>query len=458
MAGFTMTRARVRALHGTGSDGLDAALLESVRATLADPLRLDAGAVGAFSGGTASASASASSSGSATASASASATDAAKATALSSTTTAAIFPHPSDPKAPNITDVAAALTASGRIFGSDALRDMTLAARAELTGAGPLQYWLEQEGVTDVLVNSPDQIWVEQHGELRQVDVSFGSPGAVRALAVRLAALAGQRLDDAAPICDGVLPDGTRFHALLPPLSAGCAVISLRVLRQRAFTLAELAARAMLPATFSELLQRLVARRANIVISGGTGTGKTTLLAALLSLAPPGERLITVEEARELTPLVAHHVSLVGRRANVEGAGEVDLAALVRTALRMRPDRLVLGECRGAEIREVLQAMNTGHDGSMVTLHANSAAAVAARLEALGALAGMGREVLAAHAITALDVVLQLRRTPAGRQLAQVGVPVVVDGLLAVQVVAEWDGQAAPQLRAGWQQLWELQA
>ena len=355
------------------------------------------------------------------------------------------------PSGVQTTEVSAALASSGRILGSDALRDLTLAARAELTGAGPLQYWLEQDGVTDVLVNSPGQVWVEQNGALRQVPVSFGSVGAVRSLAVRLAALAGQRLDDAAPICDGVLPDGTRLHALLPPISAGSPVISLRVLRQKTFSLAELGQRSMLPAEFIPVLSSLVARRQNIVISGGTGTGKTTLLAALLALAPAGERLITVEEARELAPDVAHHISLVARRANVEGAGEVDLSALVRTALRMRPDRLVLGECRGAEIREVLQAMNTGHDGSMVTLHANSASAVAARLEALGALAGMSREVLAAHAITALGVVLQLRRGAQGRRmLAEIGVPVLLAGNLGVQVMARWDGVGPPELHAGW--------
>ena len=352
-------------------------------------------------------------------------------------------------------EVAAALAASGRIIGSDALREMTLAARAELTGAGPLQFWLEQAGVTDVLVNGPDQVWVEQDGELRQVPVAFSSAGAVRALAVRLAALAGQRLDDAAPICDGVLPDGTRLHALLPPISKECAVLSLRVLRHKSFPFAELIRRDMVPTPLDEVLKALVAQRRNILISGGTGTGKTTLLAALLELAADGERLVTVEEARELSPAVAHHVSLVSRRGNVEGAGEVDLATLVRTALRMRPDRLVLGECRGAEIREVLQAMNTGHEGSMVTLHANSASAVAARLEALGALAGMSREVLAAHAITALDVVLQLRRTSSGRQLAEIGVPVVLDGVLGVQVVASWAGSGAVQMHPGWHEFAE---
>ncbi|MDR2703351.1 MAG: TadA family conjugal transfer-associated ATPase [Cellulomonadaceae bacterium] len=350
-------------------------------------------------------------------------------------------------------EIETALAASGRVFGTDSMRDIALAARAEITGAGPLQYWLEQPGVTDVLVNGADQVWVEQHGQLRAVEAALGSQSAVRALAVRLAALAGQRLDDAAPICDGVLPDGTRFHAVLPPISAGGATISLRVLRQKLFSLAELVSRNMVPKAWEPLLRGLVAGRANILIAGGTGSGKTTLLAALLGASAQGERLVTVEEAQELAPEMAHHISLVSRRANVEGAGEISLADLVRTALRMRPDRLVLGECRGSEVREVLQAMNTGHDGSMTTLHANNAAAVPARLEALGALAGMPREALAVHTVTAVDIILQVRRAAGVRTLCEIGVPALSDGVLRTEVVATWQPPGPPQYFAGWREL-----
>jgi len=343
-------------------------------------------------------------------------------------------------------DVAAALSASGRIFGSDTIHDLTMMARAELTGAGPLQPWLDKEGVTDVLVNRYDDIWVERGGRLQRVPVSLGSEGGVRALAVRLAALAGQRLDDAAPICDGALPDGTRLHAVLPPLSTPGAVISLRVHRPAQFTLAELESRNMMPSAWGSLLRTLVRCRANILISGGTGTGKTTLLGALLAGINDAERLITVEEARELAPPMPHHVSLVSRRPNVEGAGEITLADLVRAALRMRPDRLVLGECRSGEVREVLQALNTGHDGGMATLHANSATAVAARLEALGALAGMTREAVCAQTIGAIDVVLQLRRSEGVRYLCEIGVPVREEGELKVAVAARWDLHGAPSV------------
>jgi len=352
-------------------------------------------------------------------------------------------------------DIATAVAKSNRVFGSDSLRELTLAARAEITGAGPLQFWLEQPGVTDVLVNGPNSVWVEADGALRQVDVAFGSQSAVRSLAVRLAALAGQRLDDAIPICDGSLPDGTRLHAVLPPICQSGAVISLRVLRQKVFTLSELVSRNMIPEAWEPLLRNLVSKKANILISGGTGTGKTTLLSALLSVGAPGERLVTVEEAQELSPEVSHHVSLVARRANVEGAGEISLADLVRTALRMRPDRLVLGECRGPEVREVLQAMNTGHDGSMATLHANNAASVPARLEALGALAGMPREALAAHAATAVDVILQVKRENGSRRLCEIGIPTIRDGTLVVEIAAEWHGTAPPTTNPPWQALTE---
>lgn len=331
---------------------------------------------------------------------------------------------------------------SGRVLGSDALRDLEDAARAELTGAGPLQALLDAPDVTDVLVNGPDDVWVDRGAGLERVPVNLGTATRVRGLAVRLAALGGQRLDDACPTVDARLPDGTRLHAVLEPLAEAGAVISLRVLRTRAFTLDELVAAGALPSQWAGLLRALVLRRANVLISGGTGTGKTTLLAALLSLVPDDERVVTVEEARELRPTHPHVVHLAARRANVEGAGVVDLADLVRNALRMRPDRIVLGECRGAEVREVLMAMNTGHDGGFATLHANAVAVVPARLEALAGLAGMTREAVAAQAAGALDVVLHLRRSNGARYLAEIGlVGRGPSGELEVRTVARWDGR-----------------
>ncbi|MEU4363713.1 TadA family conjugal transfer-associated ATPase [Promicromonospora sp. NPDC023987] len=344
---------------------------------------------------------------------------------------------------------------SGRVLGSDALRDLERAARAELTGAGPLQTLLDAPDVTDVLVNGPDDVWVDRGAGLEQVPLRLGTPTGVRALAVRLAALGGQRLDDACPTVDARLPDGTRLHAVLEPLAEAGAVISLRVLRNRAFTLDELVAGGALPSQWAGLLHSLVLRRANVLVSGGTGTGKTTLLAALLSLVPHNERVVTVEEARELRPAHPHAVHLAARRANVEGAGAVDLADLVRNALRMRPDRIVLGECRGAEVREVLMAMNTGHDGGFATLHANAVALVPARLEALAGLAGMTREAVAAQAAGALDVVLHLRRSHGARYLAEIGlVGRAPGGELSVRTVAWWDGSGGCEVEPdGWAEL-----
>jgi pilus assembly protein CpaF len=347
-----------------------------------------------------------------------------------------------------------ALRATGRVLGSRALAELTRATRAALTGAGPLQPLLETPGVTDVLVNGPRDVWVDRGAGLERADVDLGSPADVRALAVRLAAVAGQRLDDASPAVDARLPDGTRLHAVVEPVAEAGAVLALRVLRQAAFTVDRLVGLGAVPAAWAGLLRSLVSRRANVLVTGGTGTGKTTLLAALLALVPADERILTVEEARELAPDHPHVVPLVARRPNVEGVGEVTLADLVRGALRMRPDRIVLGECRGAEVRELLLAMNTGHDGGLATVHANAVAHVPARLEALAALAGMPRDAVAAQAAAALDVVLHLRRERGRRFLAEVGqVRRAPGGELEVVPAATWDGSSAPRGGAAWERL-----
>jgi pilus assembly protein CpaF len=352
-------------------------------------------------------------------------------------------------------EVSSAIAATGQVLGSEALRELTIAARAELTGAGPLQVLLERPDVTDVLVNGPREVWIDRGNGLERTDFDLGQPTAVRTLAQRLAAIAGQRLDDAAPICDGRLSDGTRLHAVIEPISANGTVISLRVLRQHVFTLDALAERGAFPAELTSFLRAVVAGRANVLISGGTGTGKTTLLAALLGLVGGHERIITVEEASELQPNHAHVVSLVSRRANVEGAGAVELSETVRAALRMRPDRLVVGECRGPEVREMLLAMNTGHDGGLATVHANAVEYVPARLEALAALAGMTREALGAQAIAALDVVIHLVRRAGRRYIAAIGRPELDQQVFVVRPAVEGAGSGAMQVvdAGSWQAL-----
>jgi pilus assembly protein CpaF len=311
---------------------------------------------------------------------------------------------------------------AGGLLGED---DVLLAVRDavdELAGAGPLEPLLRTPGVTDVLVNGPEQVWIDRGLGLEPVPVSFADDDAVRRLAVRLAATVGRRLDDAAPWVDVGLADGTRLHAVLPPVSPGGTCLSLRVLRRTRHSLADLAALGALPGDGEALLRSLVARRLAFLVTGGTGSGKTTLLSALLGAADPADRIVLCEDAAELTPAHPHVVRLVTRQPNVEGVGLVTLRDLVRQALRMRPDRLVIGEVRGAEVTDLLAALNTGHDGGCGTLHANRPAEVPARLEALGVAAGLDREAVHSQTAAALAVVVHLRRTPAGRRVTELGV------------------------------------
>jgi pilus assembly protein CpaF len=320
-----------------------------------------------------------------------------------------------------------------------------------------LQALVEDESVTDVLVNGADGVWADRGRGPERVDVELGGEQAVRALAVRLAAVAGRRLDESRPWVDARLDDGIRLHAIVPPVSPAGTHLSLRVLRPGRFGLDELLSAGSVPQAWRRLLEALVASRAAFLVTGGTGAGKTTLLSALLSLVPASERLVLVEDVAELQPRHPHVVRLEARHTNVEGRGEVTLADLARQALRMRPDRLVVGECRGAEVRDLLVALNTGHAGGCATLHANAAAEVPARLEALGGLAGMAPAAVAAQAAAAFDAVLHLRREGTRRVLAEVAsLRRSTSGGLAVEPAAIWTGSAAPTLHEpGWTRLRE---
>ena len=318
--------------------------------------------------------------------------------------------------------VATALQRSGRVLGSAALLELVKQISAELAGAGPLQGLLDDAGTTDLFVNGPRGIYVDRGAGIEQVPISLGTEADVRALAVRLAALGGRRLDDSQPLVDVRMPDGVRLNAVVPPLSGEHTVMSFRVPRERAFRLEELVASGSVTPEIADLLVHLLTVKANLLISGGTGSGKTVLLGALLAESDHRQRILVVEDARELRVDHPHVVQLAARQANVEGAGEVSMADLVRNALRMRPDRLVVGECRGAEVRDMLTALNTGHEGGCATIHANTATAVPARLEALGALAGMTREAVHSQMTTAIDVVVHLRRTGRGREVCELAV------------------------------------
>lgn len=310
--------------------------------------------------------------------------------------------------------VATALAAEGEVLGDAAILEVVVALRSELAGAGPLEELLRQERVTDVLVNGPDSVWVDRGEGLERAAVQFRDESAVRRLAQRLAASANRRLDEATPYVDARLPDGSRLHAILPPVAPRGTCISLRIPRQRAFALADLVELGTIPAAGARWLGALIDARAAFLVSGGTGSGKTTLLSALLSLAPQRERVLIVEDSGELDPDHDHVVRLEVRPANVEGTGHVSMRDLVRQALRMRPDRVVVGEVRGAEVVDLLAALNTGHEGGCGTVHANSAVDVPARLEALALAAGLGRDALHSQVAAGLDAVIHIERDSNG--------------------------------------------
>lgn len=296
--------------------------------------------------------------------------------------------------------------------------------RQEFVGAGPLDELLRDPRTTDVLVCGPRSVWVDRGTGLERIDIRFTDEAAVRRLAQRLALAAGRRLDDASPHVDGWLAEsGVRLHAVLSPIAADGTCLSLRVLRPSAHDLAGLRATGTIDTAGEMLLRAVLAGQLAFLVSGGTGSGKTTLLGALLSAVDPRERIVLVEDAEELRPRHPHVVRLVARPANIEGAGGVPLRDLVRQALRMRPDRLVVGEVRGAEVCDLLAALNTGHDGGAGTVHANSAREVPARMEALAAAGGLPRAALHSQLAAAIQVVLHMRRLRSGhRVLDAVGV------------------------------------
>lgn len=331
---------------------------------------------------------------------------------------------PHDPAA-----VAKAIRAeAGGVAGHAEVLETLRLVRHEIAGVGPLEPLLADPEVTDVLVTAPDQVWIDGRDGLRRTDLDFPDEESVRRLAQRLALAAGRRLDDAQPFVDGWLPDAgphgpVRLHAVLPPIATAGTCIALRVLRPAAHDLPALAELQTFDGTGLAAVESIVAARLAFVVTGATGSGKSTLLAAMLGRVDPGERIVCVEDAGELRPRHPQFVRLVARPPNVEGVGEVTLRELVRQALRMRPDRLVLGEVRGREVCELLTALNTGHDGGAGTLHANSAEEVPARLEALAALGGLSRSALHSQLASAIQIVLHMRREPGHRRkLAGIGV------------------------------------
>jgi pilus assembly protein CpaF len=352
--------------------------------------------------------------------------------------------------------VASAMRDEGLIVSDSAVLDTVESLRRNSVGAGPLESLLHEPGVTDVLVNGPEQVFVDRGSGLELTDIRFSCEGDVRRLAQRLAASVGRRLDDAVPFVDARLADGSRVHAVLGTLASPGTCISLRVPAQRSFSLDDCVASGSLTLGAAQLLSRMIEAKLAFLISGGTGSGKTTLLAALLGLVPPHERIVIVEDSRELAPNHPHVVRIEGRPANTELAGAISLTDLVRQSLRMRPDRLVVGEVRGAEICDLLTAMNTGHEGGCGTVHANSTADVPARLEALASLGGLPRAALHAQLASALDAVIHVVRDHSGmRRVAEISILMrdPESGLVQSECAVEFGSDGSTVLGPGRRQL-----
>ena len=315
-----------------------------------------------------------------------------------------------EPVAPGVVDRAAVSSSEGPTRAAPLFGDF-----AELAQL------MSERGATDVFANGADELWVDRGGGLERRPPTGLDETGLRALAVRLIALGGRHIDEATPCVDVRLHDGIRIHVVLPPISTGGTLLSIRLPSARRLGMVELDEAGFFSLIPRESVDALVTARKNVLISGASGSGKTTLLGAMLGAAPPSERIVAIEDVAELRVAHPHFVSLEARQANLEGAGQLGLERLVREALRMRPDRLVLGECRGAEIRELLAALNTGHDGGAGTVHANSLADLPARIEALGALAGLSPTAIARQTVSAIGAVLHVERVNGVRRLAQLG-------------------------------------
>lgn len=272
-----------------------------------------------------------------------------------------------------------------------------------------------------VVTGGVGRLWLDRGGPLESAGGWEASADAVRRLAVGLIAAGGRHLDELHPCADVQIGEGIRVHAVLPPIAVAGPVVSIRLPRTEPPDFRRLVAGGLCDRRIADFLRTSVLERRNLLITGGTASGKTTVLSALLDLVPGGERIVTIEDLAELRPAHPHHVALEARQPNIEGAGEVSLEQLLREALRMRPDRLVLGECRGAELVTMLSALNTGHDGGAATLHASRLTGVPARLEALGALAGLEPAALGRQAVSALHVVVHLERAGEGRRISGIG-------------------------------------
>ncbi len=301
--------------------------------------------------------------------------------------------------------------------------DLVSAVVLDLLGYGPIQALLDDVSVSEIMVNSTEPIWVERHGQLEETPRSFASEDHLRRVIDRIVDQIGRRVDESSPMVDARLPDGSRVNAVIPPLAVDGPALTIRKFSHDPLTIDDLIGFGSMSSNLSDLLRAAVAGRVSILISGGTGTGKTTMLNVISNFIPDGERLVTIEDAVELQLQQRHVVRLETRPPNVEGKGEVEIRALVRNSLRMRPDRIIVGEVRGAEALDMLQAMNTGHEGSLTTLHANSPRDALARLETMVLMAGLDLPLAAIREqiASAIQLIVQIGRLSDGtRRVTQV--------------------------------------
>ena len=308
---------------------------------------------------------------------------------------------------------------SGKTVPAEMRAQLVKGVLDDVFGLGPLEPLFADGEITDILVVSPDRVFVERRGQLRQSDARFRDNAHLLHIIHRIVRNAGRRIDERSPMVDARLADGSRVNAIIPPLAVDGPQLSIRRFPERALDLDRLVGYGTLAPATAELLRAAVAGRLNIIFSGGAGVGKTTLLNAASASLGPHERVITIEDAAELRLEGSHIVRLETRSANVEGIGAVEPRDLLRNALRMRPDRIIVGECRGAEAFDMMQAMNTGHEGSMTTLHSNSARDAIYRLESMLAMGGvdMPIRVLRDYVASAIDMVVHLMRLPDGRRV-----------------------------------------
>ena len=314
-------------------------------------------------------------------------------------------------------NVVRALRSEGIVLDESSLLDVVGSVQRELLGAGPLEKLFTEPGVTDILVMGDGRVWIDRGQGLEDHGRLFSDDAHVQRVATRLAGWAGRRLDEASPFVDARLPNGIRLHCVMAPIATDGTCISLRIPRSGGLSLDELVDAGCLDSQGFDVITELIANRRSFLITGGTGSGKTTILGAMLSTVPAQERIVIVEDTAELHPEHPHVVRMQSRPPNIEGAGHISMRDLVRQALRMRPDRIVVGEVRGAEVVDLLTALNTGHEGGCGTVHANSPADVPTRIQALGLMAGVPRDAIAALLVSAVDAVVHVQRDSSGKRI-----------------------------------------